>query len=149
MNIHKITIATTAIIFTAFTFGAAAQAGGNDNAGRTGQGKGQHSDRPGAHQTGDSRMQGRDNADRRNGVDRGQGNRQGNENSNRQSDPDSTRGLERAEERRSANADHQGQADKESHWYDFMFGKNKKMEGDMERNHETAEKKQRWWWPFN
>jgi uncharacterized protein involved in copper resistance len=147
MNIHKITIATTAIILTAFTFGATAQNGSNDNAGRAGQG--QHSDNPGAHQSGDSRMPGRDNAGQRYDVDRSQGNSQGNANSNRQSDPDSTRGLERSAERRSDNAVHQGQADNESHWYDFMFGKNKKMEGNMERNHEASQKKQRWWWPFN
>lgn len=151
MNIHNITIAATAIILTTFTFGIAAQPGNNDNAGRAGQS--QHNGKPGMqHQSGDARMQGRDDAARRHDVDQSQSNRQGNENSNRQSDPGSTRGLERAAERRSEhseNAGPRGQAEKESHWYDFMFGRNKKAEGDMERSYDTTEKKQRWWWPFN
>ncbi len=147
MNIHKTTIAATAIILTTFTFGVVAQPGNNDNADRPGQSR--HDNKPGMHQSGDARMQDRDDAERGHDTDRSQSNHQGNENSNRQSDPDSTRGLERAAERRSDNAGPQGQAEKESHWYDFMLGRNKKVEGDMESGFETTGKKQRWWWPFN
>ncbi len=163
MNIHKITSTATAIILTIFTFGVAAQTGNNDNAGRAGQN--QHNNKPGMHESGDARMQGRDNAARDHDAGRNQGYRQGNENSNRQSDPGSTRGLERAAERRSEhskNADSKGQAErrsedtgpqrqaeKKSRWYDFMLGRDKKAEGDMESGYETTEEKQRWWWPFN
>lgn len=150
MNIHNITIAATAIILTTFTFGIAAQAGNNDNA--VGIGQNQHNNKPVMQQSVDARMQGRDDAARRHDADRSLGNRQDYDNSNRQSEPGSTRGLERAAERRSENSENagpQGQAEKESHWYDFMFGRNKKAEEGMERGYETTEKKQRWWWPFD
>ncbi len=125
MNTKRLTVTVTGIMLAAFALGAAAAPGNMDN----------HPNKAG-HEQRDTKphMQGQGNQN--------PGNEQrDNENSNRQSDPDSTRGLERAEERHAAQADKHARPEKERHWYDFLFGKDK--DKDM------AEKEPRWWWPFN
>ena len=156
MSINQITITTMAIILTAFTSGAVAGPANKDNPGKSVHE--QQKDKPGMtgheHQAVDSHKQGwgTGNPDVEIVVMENQGwrldNKQGNENSNRQSDPDSTRGLERAAERRSDNANKHGQPDEEYRWYDFIFGE-KIVKADKDKNRELAERKPRWWWPFN
>lgn len=169
MSINQLAITTLAVILTAFTLGIAAEPDNKGNAGKAAHE--QRKDKPVQHQIVDSQKRSwdrddhRDNDDRYRGEHRDDNDRRGdndrldnlgwvnddyrgNENSNRQSDPDSTRGLERAAERRSDNADQHDRSNRESHWYDFIFGKDK-VKSDEDRLHDVAEKKPRWWWPFD
>ncbi len=144
INIKQITITTIIFILTSFTLGVAAESDNKGNADKTShEHKKNNSDK---HQGADSKKQSWGDNERHEDDDR-HSNTHDNKNSNRQSEPDSTRGQERAEERRSDNASKHGQSNIESHWYDFIYGKDDVR--DNVKIDDLAEKKPRWWWPFN
>ena len=133
MSTNQLTVTAMAFILAAFTLGAAAAPNDKDNPGKAGpeqravnsHKQAQGSQNPAAEI-----------------VVRGNESR-GRENSNRQSDPGATRGQERAGERRSESADQHARSGEGRHWYDFFF------RGDKDKGQNMAEKKLRWWWPFN